>query len=78
MTGTPKPERGIDRIEDFNAQEGDKIKIVGLGSTEVSLSQFNYNQNTGILSFENKEFAQLQAGADFIVDREVILTISSY
>ncbi|NEO44113.1 MAG: calcium-binding protein [Moorea sp. SIO4A3] len=78
LTGAPKPERGIDRIEDFNALEGDKIKIVGLGSTEVSLSQFQYNQNTGILSFENQQFAQLQAGADFIVDRDVILSISSY
>ncbi|OLT60644.1 calcium-binding protein [Moorena bouillonii] len=46
------------------------------GFAEVSLSQFDYNQNTGILSFENKEFAQLQAGTDFIVDRDVILSIN--
>ncbi|WP_424100000.1 hypothetical protein [Moorena producens] len=73
------PERGIDTIEDFNALEGDKIKITGVRratSPEVSLSQFNYNQSTGILSFENQQFAQLQAGADFIVDRDLILSIN--
>ncbi|NEP52423.1 MAG: calcium-binding protein [Moorea sp. SIO3C2] len=73
------PEGGIDTIEDFNALEGDKIKIIGdskVSSPEVSLGQFQYNQNTGILSLENKEFAQLQAGADFIVDRDLILSIN--
>jgi len=80
LTGAPKPERGIDTIEDFNAEEGDKIEISGFRAAayaEVSLSQFHYNQGTGILSFENKEFAQLQPGADFIVDRDVILNINS-
>ncbi|NEO39166.1 MAG: calcium-binding protein [Moorea sp. SIOASIH] len=83
-----KPEEGIDTIEDFNALEGDKIKISGFrtvpgfstagpaGSAEVSLSQFQYNQSTGILSFEKLPFAQLQAGVDFIVDRDVILNIN--
>ena len=82
FTGPPKPELGIDTIQDFNAEEGDKIQISGFrradSSEEVSLSQFHYNQSTGILSFENKEFAQLQAGADLIVDRDVILSISSF
>ncbi len=79
FTLPPIPERGIDTIEDFNALEGDKIKITGVSkadSPEVSLGQFDYNQNTGILSFENKEFAQLQAGTDFIVDRDLILSIN--
>ncbi len=75
----PTPEGGIDTIEDFNALEGDKIQITGVSrgySPEVSLGQFNYNQDTGILSFENQQFAQLQAGTDFIVDRDVILNIN--
>ncbi|NEO79198.1 calcium-binding protein [Moorena sp. SIO4G3] len=79
FTAPPKPERGMETIEDFNALEGDKIEISGFrtaGSAEVSLGQFHYNQNTGIISFENQEFAQLQAGADFIVDRDVILSIN--
>lgn len=79
FTLPPTPERGIDTIEDFNGKEGDKIKISGVrtaGFGEVSLGQYDYNQNTGILSFENKEFAQLQPGADFRLDRDVILSIN--
>ena len=80
LPSTPKSAPRIDTIEDFNALEGDKIKISGSrradSSEEVSLGQFHYNQNTGILSFENQQFAQLQAGADFIVDRDLILSIN--
>jgi len=64
----------------FNALEGDNIKIIGVkkaSSPEVSLGQFHYNQSTGILSFENQQFAELQAGADLRVDRDVILSINS-
>ena len=67
----PKPERGIDNIEDFNSAEGDKIEISAPG--ELSISQFSYNQHTGGLFFENTQFAQLQAGLDFSVEQDITL-----
>ena len=65
----PKPQRGIDNIEDFNSAEGDKIEISASG--ELSISQFSYNQHTGGLFFENTQFAQLQAGVDFSVEQDI-------
>ncbi len=69
----PKPQRGIDTIEDFNSAEGDKIVIDSSG--EISISQFSYNQDTGALLFENTQFAQLQAGLDFSVEQDITFGI---
>ncbi|NEP01966.1 MAG: calcium-binding protein [Symploca sp. SIO2E9] len=65
---------GIDTIEDFNYEEGDKIEILmGFGSRSFIIDQIDYSQETGILSFENKQFAQLQTGLDFIPERDITL-----
>ncbi|MDJ0736962.1 MAG: calcium-binding protein [Nostocaceae cyanobacterium] len=65
---------GIDVIEDFNHEEGDKIELspgIYYGGP-YSSGQINYNQQTGALSFQNQQFAQLQPGTDFIPERDIV------
>ncbi|NES84890.1 MAG: calcium-binding protein [Moorea sp. SIO2B7] len=69
----PRPESGIDRITDFNVQEGDRIEIVSFG--ELDIDQISYNKTTGALSFEEQQFAQLQAGLDFSPEQHIDLQV---
>ena len=71
----PRPEPGIDTIEDFNANQEDKIAISGLG--EVSITQFQYDGETGALFFDDRQFAQLQPDLDFIPERDIELNFSN-
>ena len=48
---------GIDTIKDFNASEGDKIKIP---FAPTSLDQFRYDSSTGALSFDVHQLAILE------------------
>lgn len=66
---------GIDRIEDFNYAEGDKIQVSRLGFGATALSQFAYNQATGALTFNGAQFAMLQSnlGIGFIPSLDIIL-----
>ncbi|NEO90632.1 MAG: calcium-binding protein [Moorea sp. SIO3G5] len=69
----PRPESGIDRITDFNVQQGDRIEIVSFG--ELDIDQISYNKTTGALSFEEQQFAQLQAGLDFSPEHHIDLQV---
>jgi Ca2+-binding RTX toxin-like protein len=53
-------EQGIDLISDFSYSQGDKIVIYKSGFGASSASQFSYNNTTGALDFQGKQFASLQ------------------
>ncbi len=72
-TFPPITQQGIDIIEDFDSTQGDKIKIQTVGVGEISIDQFDYNENTGALFFEDKQFAQLQGGVDFSLENDFVL-----
>lgn len=73
---------GIDIITDFNWREGDKVEIVGsrfaasgFGSAS-STSQFDFNFDTGLLSFNGNNFAMLQnlsSPSDFIPFLDIVI-----
>ncbi|MEO1375088.1 MAG: calcium-binding protein [Cyanobacteria bacterium J06635_10] len=69
----PIPQEGIDIITDFDSTQGDKIQIASVGVGEVSIDQFSYNKNTGSLFLGNNQFAQLEAGVDFSLEKDLIL-----
>jgi Ca2+-binding RTX toxin-like protein len=61
---------GADTIEDFNQQEGDKIRF----DAPAKADQFKYNAQTGELSFDNQVFVTLaNKPADFSIDNDLIL-----
>lgn len=66
---------GIDKIEDFKWYEGDKISIYAYGFGATSTDQFNYNNDTGALSFNGTQLASLQPnlGDGFIRDYDINL-----
>ena len=67
----PLPEPGIDKIKDFRQVQGDKVEVFANG--KLSIEQFDYVRRTGVLSFEDRQFAQLQPGTNFDLDRDLIL-----
>ncbi|GAA6619191.1 calcium-binding protein [Scytonema sp. NUACC26] len=67
---------GIDTIQDFNWQEGDKIQIAQYWFGATSTDQFSYDNNTGALSFLGNQFAIIQSDnkpADFIPSYDIAL-----
>jgi Ca2+-binding RTX toxin-like protein len=61
---------GADTIQDFNRQEGDKIRFDASGQA----SQFTYNAQTGELSFDNQVFVTLaNKPADFAIATDLSL-----
>ena len=68
---------GVDIIEDFNEAEGDIVRLnldqlpaARFGSEAAARNALNYNNATGVLSFDNNQIARLidpQGG--FSVDR---------
>ncbi len=59
---------GIDKIQDFNRQEGDKI----LFDAEAQKSQFKYNAQTGEISFDNQVFVILtNKPTDFSIETDL-------
>ena len=65
---------GTDTIEDFNRQEGDKIRF----DAEAKASQFKYNAKTGEVSFDDRVFAVLaNKPADFIIGTDLVFNQSA-
>lgn len=71
----------IDKITDFDADEGDKIQISKGGFGASSTNQFFYNNLTGKLLFDAsltdgiapRHFATLSSGTDFDAGRDILL-----
>lgn len=69
---------GTDRIKDFKRSEGDKIQITESVFGEISdgrpfLEQFDYDQTTGVLSFNEFQFATLQGNPAFNISSDIVL-----
>ena len=65
---------GTDTIEDFNRQEGDKIRF----DAEAKASQFKYNAETGEVSFDDQVFAVLaNKPADFTIGTDLVFNPST-
>jgi Ca2+-binding RTX toxin-like protein len=69
---------GTDVIKDFKQSEGDKIQITESVFDRISngdsfLSQFNYEQSTGALSFNGFRFATLQGSPNFNISSDIVL-----
>ena len=59
---------GVDIIKDFQWTEGDTIQLSKIGFGATSLSQFNYNNLNGNLSFQGNTFAIIEnKPSDFVV-----------
>ena len=76
LTPSPLPEPGIDRVVDFNAAEGDRLEILADGL--LAREQFSYDLPTGALTFAGHQFAQLQAGTDFDLSRDLIFATPTF
>lgn len=72
-----EPDQGIDRIQDFNRLEGDKIVISAVSfGTGVTLQQFNFNYSTKALFFNSQQIAILDnvtSSNDFSVNQDISL-----
>lgn len=66
----------VDRIVDFNFQEGDRIGLSfsGSGYKTVSYEQFDFDSGTGALSFDGQKVASLGASTDFDLESNLIVT----
>jgi serralysin len=69
------PPSDIDTIEDYNAAEGDQLIISAPNS--ITFDQFQYDSETGLLSYNGTSFAQLPTGLDFVPKQEIVLDIYS-
>lgn len=69
------PLEGIDTIWDFASSEGDKIQIddSGFGIGQGQYDKFTFNSSTGALFFEQTQLAWLQAGTDFVTNRDITI-----
>lgn len=68
---------GIDTIVDFDWREGDLVEISASGFGATSTAQFNFDFNTGSLSFNGQQFATLlniNNSYDFIPNLDIVLT----
>lgn len=60
---------GVDTIEDFDRQQGDKILL----DVSAQADQFNYNAQTGEISFDNQVFVTLaNTPADFTIGTDLV------
>lgn len=59
--------QGIDEIKDFSSHEGDVIEVdsSSLGISTSDLHRFSFDNQTGALSFDGKQFATLQPNSGF-------------
>ncbi len=68
-------ENTIGTVTDFTCQEGDKIEVTaswfGIGQNDHH--RFNFNSSTGALSFDQMQFASLEAGTDFVASRDITI-----
>jgi Ca2+-binding RTX toxin-like protein len=65
---------GIDIIKDFQWTQNDKIQVSKIGFGATSLSQFNYNNLNGNLSFLGTTFATIEnKPSGFAVSLDVVL-----
>ncbi|WP_071189238.1 bluetail domain-containing putative surface protein [Trichormus sp. NMC-1] len=65
---------GIDTIQDFNAQQGDKILVNKFAFTgSIDKTKFSYNTTTNTLSFNGKNIALLNANSGFNLQRDLII-----
>jgi Ca2+-binding RTX toxin-like protein len=65
---------GIDIIKDFQWTQNDKIQVSKIGFGATSLSQFNYNNLNGNLSFLGTTFATIEnKPSGFVVSLDVVL-----
>ena len=65
---------GIDTIQDFNAQQGDKILVNKFAFTgSIDKTKFSYNTTTNTLSFNGKNLAVLNANSGFNLQRDLII-----
>ena len=65
---------GVDIIKDFQWTEGDTIQLSKIGFGATSLSQFNYNNLNGNLSFLGTTFATIEnKPSGFVVSLDVVL-----
>lgn len=69
------PPIGIDTITDFNSLEGDRVQISALGRTPT-LNRFTFDSTSGALFFDRTQFASLQLGSDFVINRDLIIAIA--
>ncbi len=63
----------IDTVEDYNAAEGDQLIIYA--PSYIKVDQFQYNSETGSLSYEGQQFAQLPTGLDFVPQQDLVLNL---
>lgn len=64
---------GIDIINDFQSNEGDRIQILTSGFGASDTGEFSYDSSTGALSFGATHFATLSSGIDFDAGRDIVL-----
>ncbi len=73
VSGQPTPLPGIDLVEDYNAAEGDQLIISAPDS--IVVDQLQYNSETGSLSYNGEQFAQLPTGLDFVPQQDLVLDL---
>ena len=73
ISSEPRPESGIDAIVDYNAAEGDQLIISAPDS--IVVEQFQYNSETGSLSYNGQQFAELPTGLDFVPQEDLVLNL---
>ncbi|WP_036478850.1 calcium-binding protein [Myxosarcina sp. GI1] len=66
-------QEGIDVIKDFDGQQGDVIEIDKQGFGASSTDDFQYDSQSGALSFKNAQFVILENPANFSVADNVTL-----
>lgn len=71
--GSLTPVPGIDTVEDYNAAEGDQLIISAPDS--IGIDQFQYNSETGSLSYNEQQFAQLPTGLEFVPEQDLVLDL---
>lgn len=64
---------GVDIIEDFFFDDGDRIEVIAegfdIGFSEIN--RFNFDPSSRQLSFDNETFAIIEGNEDFIVTEDI-------